>query len=234
MTAFVRYQLISFIRSLKFIPPAMVFLTWVFILYAYKNVPILSSYGVSSIALYLTMTWIAMAIFTMEEDSEKHILFTHVGGKQRYYAGKWFAALIIMIPLTLFAIAYPLINGSFNRGMTVGLYAMTFYSHMIFGIFGILVGTLFSATTLALKKYAWLSAVFVLVVSLASKSLIEVVPLLKWGLFIFPPVFEVIEHMGEEDQLIVNRGFWFDTLHVLVYLIIAIIMTRWFFLKKER
>lgn len=175
-----------------------------------------------------------MAVFTMEEDSEKHILFTHVGGKLSFYVGKWLAELIFMIPLTLFAILYPLLTGSFNGDMTVSLYAMTFYSHIIFGIFGILVGTLFSATTLALKKYAWLSAVFVLVVSLASKSLIEVVPLLKWGLWVFPPVFEVIEYMGEGDKLIVNRGFWFDTLHVLVYLIIGTIITRWLFLKKER
>lgn len=234
MAAFVRYQSISFIRSMKFIPPAMFFLAWVFILYAYKNVPILSSYGVSSIALYLTMTWIAMAVFTLEEDSEKHILFTHVGGKQRFLTGKWLASLISMFPLALFAILYPILTGSFNGSMTVRPYAMTFYSHIIFGIFGILVGTLFSATTLALKKYAWLSAVFVLVVSLASKSLIEVVPLLKWGLLVFPPVFNVIEYMGEGDQLIVNRGFWFDTLHVMLYLIIGTIITRWLFLKKER
>ncbi|KAA9023974.1 hypothetical protein [Niallia endozanthoxylica] len=79
MTYFVIYQLIGFIRSLKFIPPTVFFLTWIFILYAYNNAPILSSYGVSSIALYLVMTWITMTIFTLEADSEKHILFSQLG-----------------------------------------------------------------------------------------------------------------------------------------------------------
>ncbi|MBS4188920.1 hypothetical protein KHA94_01630 [Bacillus sp. FJAT-49705] len=234
MLTFVRYQLISFIRSLKFIPPVIIYLTWVFILYAYKNVPILSSYGASSIALYMTMTWISMAIFTMEEDSEKHILFTHVGGKQKYLIGKWFAVLAFMIPLAFFAIFYPLLASSFKGSMTVSLYAMAFYSHIIFGMFGILIGTLFSATTFAMKKYSWLSAVFVLVVSLASKSLIETVSLLKWGLWVFPPVFEVIDYMSAGDQLIVNQVFWFDTLHVLLYLIIGIMMAILLFLKKEQ
>jgi len=232
LKAFVRYQLISYIRSLKLIPPAFIFLAWIFILYAYKNVPILSSYGVSSIALYLVMTWITMSIFTMEEESEKHILFAHLAGKLKFLIGKWVALLITMSPLALFAILYPLVTGSFQGEMTVGQYGMTFYSHIIFGLFGILVGTLFSATTLAMKKYAWLSAVFIIVVSLAAKSLIESLSFFKWILWVVPPVFGVIEYM--EDSMLVNYSFMTDSLFVLIYLLGLTVLTIFLFKKKER
>lgn len=232
MSSFVRYELISFIRSLKFIPPVVLYLAWVFILYAYKNVPILSSYGVSSIALYIVMTWIAMAMFSMEEESEKHILIAHLGSKRKYLRGKWHTLLILMIPLMLFAVFFPIITGSFNGRMTAEYYLLTFFCHTVFAIFGVIVGTLFSATGFAMKKYAWLSAVFVLVCSLASKSLIETAAFLKWTLWLLPPVFHVIEHMGNE--FIVNKEFWIDILFVIIYILLATPIIIWLFLKKER
>ncbi|KOP81804.1 hypothetical protein ACFFHH_17550 [Cytobacillus solani] len=232
MSAFVRYELLNFIRSLKFIPPVVIYLAWIFILYAYKNVPILSSYGVSSIAIYLVMTWLAMAMFSMEEESEKHILFAHLGSKWRYLRGKWHTLFLMMIPLMLFAVFFPIITGSFNDGMTIEYYLLTFFCHTVFAIFGVLVGTLFSATGLAVKRYAWLSAVFVIVCSLASKSLIETAAFLKWVLWIFPPVFNVIEHMGNE--FIVNTDFWINIIFVIIYITLTTIIVVLLFLKKER
>ncbi|WP_232700015.1 hypothetical protein [Brevibacillus daliensis] len=233
MSAFVRYQLISFVRSLKFIPPVVIFLAWVFIFYSYKGVPILSSYAVTSIAMYLIMTWITMSIFTLDEESEKHILISHLRRKVNYLFGKWITILIVMIPLLLFAIFFPIITGSFKGFMSIKLYIYTFYSHFVFLAFGILVGTLFSATKLATKKYAWLSSVFIIVVSLSSKPIIKMMAFSKWILWIFPPVFKVIEHMEGEDQLLINKPIIFDSVFVVVYLIIGAIMLVPLFLKKE-
>ncbi|MEH7235622.1 ABC transporter permease [Bacillus sp. JJ1562] len=233
MAAFVRYQLISYVRSLKFIPPVFIFLAWIFILYAYKNVPILSSYAVSSIAMYLIMTWITMSVIKLDEESEKHILISHLGKKVNYLVGKWLTILVVMIPLLLFAIFFPIITESFKGNMSIELYALTFYSHLVFLAFGILVGTLFSATQLAAKKHAWLTAVFIIVVSLASKSITDIALFFKWILWIFPPVFKVIEYLGNEDQVLLNKTILFDSIFVVVYLIICAILLVHLFLKKE-
>lgn len=233
MSAFVRYQLISFIRSLKFIPPAAIYLAWVFILYAYKNVPILSSYGVSSIAMYLIMTWLTMAIFAMEEESEKHILFSHLGSKVRYLVGKWLTILLIMIPLLMFAIFYPILTGSFKGEMSLALYVFAIYSHLALSIFGILVGTLFSATKLAVKKYAWLSAVLVIVVSLAAKAIIKTAAIFKWIMWIFPPVFRVIGHMDGGDRVLINNSMLMDGVLVMVYLVLGAAILVPLFRRKE-
>ena len=232
MAAFIHYQIISYVRSLKFIPPFVIFGAWVFILYAYKNVPILSSYAVSCIAIYLIITWITMSIFTLDEESEKHILISHLRKKVSYLFGKWLAILVIMIPLLLFAVFFPIITDSFHGNMSLKLYIFTFYSHFVFATFGIVVGTLFSATKLATKKYAWLSAVFIIVVSLASKSIIEIIAFSKWVLWIFPPVYKVIVYMGE-DQLLINKLLIIDSLFVSIYLIISAVLLIPLFVKKE-
>jgi len=222
----------SFVLSLRFIPPVVVFFVWVFILYAYKNVPILSSYAASSIAMYLIMTWITMSIFTLEEEAEKHILISHLKRKVNYLFGKWLTILVVMIPLLLFAIFYPIITESFKENMSLELYSYAFYSHFAFTTFGILVGTLFSATKLATKKYAWLSAVFIIVVSLASKSIIEISLFFKWILWVFPPVFKVIGYM-EDDQVLITTLVIVNSVFVVIYLIIGAVMLVSLFIKKE-
>nr|WP_106779168.1 hypothetical protein [Lysinibacillus timonensis] len=233
MSAFIRYQIISYVRSLKCIPPVVIFLAWVIILYAYKNVPILSSYGASSIAMYFIMTWITMSIFSLDEESEKHILITHLKRKVDYLFGKWLTILIVMLPLFLFAIFFPIITDSFKGTMSIELYAYAFYSHLVFIAFGILVGTLFSATKLATTKYAWLSSVLIIVVSLASKSIIEISLFFKWILWVFPPVFKVIEHMEGEDQVLINTPVILDSIFVVSYIIIGAVMLVPLFIKKE-
>ncbi|MGN7477983.1 hypothetical protein ACTHOQ_09005 [Solibacillus silvestris] len=234
MSAFIQYQLISFVRSLKFIPPFIAFFVWVFILYAYKNVPILSSYGASSIAMYLIMTWITMSIFTLDEESEKHILISHLKRKVSYLFGKWLTILVVMLPLLLFAIFFPIITESFKGNMSLMLYAYAFYSHLVFMTFGILVGTLFSATKLATKKYAWLSAVLIIVISLSAKSIIEISLFFKWILWVFPPVFKVIGYMEGEDQVLINIPVILDSVFVVIYIIIGTVILISLFMKKER
>lgn len=233
MLVFIRYQLISYIRSLKFIPPVFIFLAWIFILYAYKYVPILSSYAISSIALYFMMTWITMSIFTLDEESEKHILFSHLKSKVSYLLGKWLAILVLMVPLLLFVIFYPIIIGSFKGEISVNLYVYAFYSHFVFSAFGMLVGTLFSATQLATKKYAWLSAALIIFISIATKSIIKISSLFQFVLWIFPPVIKVVGYMEGEDQIVLNTQFILDTAFVVIYLIIGAFILVHLFLKKE-
>lgn len=215
------------------IPPATFYLVWITILYAYKNVPILSSYGASSIAIYLIMAWITMSMFTLEELSEKHILFFQLGSKLKYLIGKWLSILVMMIPLILLAIFFPILADIFRGNMSIELYAVALYSHVVFSLFGIIVGTLFSATQYASKKYAWLSAVLLIVLSISTKSVIEIVPLYKWIAWIFPPVFQVIEHMEGGDEILSRETMVFDVSFVFIYIIAATAGLVWLYRKKE-
>ena len=194
----------------------------------------MSSYGVSSIALYLAMTWLTMALFTLEEESEKHILFTHLGSKIKYLVGKWITLLVFMIPLLLFAVFFPIVTGSFKGTVSLELYIFAFFSHICFSMLGIIIGTIFSATILATKKYAWLLAVTVIVISLASKSLIESAPILKLILWIFPPVYEIVEHMRGGETLLMKETMLVDITFVICYILIGSAINNVLFRIKER
>jgi hypothetical protein len=231
--AFVVYQLKSFGLSLKFIPPATLYFAWVFISYAYKNVPILSSYGSTAMVLYPIMAWMTMALFHLEEESEKHILFSHLGNKGRYLLGKWLTLLVTMFPLLLFAIFYPIITSSFKGNMSFELFSIGVYVHLVFSAFGMLVGSLFSTTNLATKKYSWLSAALVMVVSFSAKSMIEGVAFIKWILWVVPPVFDVLSLVGNGDGIFLNTSSIMNDVWVILYLMIGFTILVPLYRKKE-
>jgi hypothetical protein len=233
MTGFIRYQAISYIRSLKMIPPLTIFGAWVFILYAYKNVPILSSYAVTSIVIYLIMTWVTMGVLLIEQESEKHILFVQVS-KLRYLWGKWILCLLVALILMLFAIGYPILMNNFNGPITMVQIGLSIYSHFFLALFGILVGSFFAFTPFASSKYSWLSAVLVIVVSISYEGLVEKVEVLKWGLILFPPVTQVIKYLSGDDVVHITTDFWMHVLWVLVYTVIGFIVLVKIFFKKER
>ncbi len=234
MRGYLKYQFLSYIRSLKLIPPITVFAAWVFILYAYKNVPILSSYEVTSIALYLSMTWVAMGIFSIEEESEKHLLFIQLGSKTRFIRGKWIICIVVAIILGSFAIVYPVAMNDFKGTFKPIHLWLSIYSHFFLALFGLLVGTFFSVTSFASKKYAWLSAVLLLVISLSSEGIVGKMDFLKWPLILFPPVVSVLKFMSGNDSVRIGASFWIQAALVICYTIGGFIFTERLFLRKER
>ncbi|KGR76299.1 hypothetical protein [Ureibacillus sinduriensis] len=234
MQGFIRYQFISYIRSLKIIPPATVFCVWLFLLYAYSNVPILSSYAVSSMAIYLVMTWLTMNVFSIEEEIEKNMLFVQLTSKTRYLFGKWGICLLFAVLFMALAILYPIVMGSFKgpiRPIHIGL---SIYSHLILAWFGILIGTIFSVTSFATKKYSWLSALLVLTISLSYEGLSEKITVLKWLLLLFPPVTHVLIFLKDDEITQIDGDFLQLAIWVFLYSVIGTIVVVRMFLRKER
>lgn len=234
MFAFIRYQLISYIRSFRFIAPITIFLAWVFITYAYKNIPIMSSYATTSVALYIVMTWIGMNVFSLEDESEKHILFINLGGKQKYFLGKWAVCFIFIFLLFLFSHFYPILTDSFREEVSPAHHMLSFYCHVFLGLFGVFIGSLFSATRFSRTRHAWLMTALVIVFTIAEPAIIKSMPYLQWGFVIFPPVTKVISPFYAGDNILLGSEFWLDLTWVIAYGLISFIVARFLFLKYER
>jgi hypothetical protein len=231
--AFIQYQLMSLIRSFRFVPPYTVFLVWVFVLYTYKGAPVLSSYAVSSIALYLCTAWIGMLFFSLDQEQEKLILVSHLGSRKEYLAGKAAAVFISILPLMIFAIYFPVITGSFKLEMELPFYLLAFYAHILLAILGLLVSMLFSGGRMADKKYAWLAAVLVLTASLAAESVEEEWEGSSWFLWLLPPVMKVVSYLSHGDTAAELAPFLKDSLIIAAYCLAAAAAGVRLFLKKE-
>ncbi|MGE8206530.1 hypothetical protein ACQKP0_18630 [Heyndrickxia sp. NPDC080065] len=234
MTGFIHYQFKSYIRSLKIIPPLTVFTGWVIILYIYKGLPILSSYAITSIVLYLVMTWVVIGVFSIEEEAEKYILFVQLGSKYRFLWGKWAVCIMIAFVLSLYAIIYPVLMNNFKGPIMTIHIALSFYSHIFLALFGILVGSFFSVTSLASKKYSWLLAMLVMVLSISYERIVEKAVIFKWLFILFPPIVNVTKYLSRDDTIHIGRDFWVYSGLAFVYMVVCMIVVVKMFLRKEK
>ncbi|MDW0116812.1 hypothetical protein QTL97_07700 [Sporosarcina thermotolerans] len=230
---FIRYQFGSYLRSLTFIPPLTLFIGWIIVFYTYSGVPIMSSYAVTCISLYLVMTWVAMNVFALEGESEKNLLFVQLPNKRDYLWGKWVVCFLVASILGLIAIAYPMLISSFKGTVRLVHIGAAIYGHLFFAVFGIIVGSFFSNIKMESKKFAWLSAMLVIAVSIAYEGIVEKVYIFKWILLPFPPVSQFLMHFTD-DALLIDKNFWLDAAWVVCYSFIYFLVITRMFYRKER
>lgn len=233
MQGFIRYQVISYIRSLKFIPPLTVFGAWIFVFYAYSGVPVMSSYAVTCLAVYLTMVWIAMSVFSLETSNERNLLLVQLPQQSMYFWGKWLVCLFAAISLIAFAIGYPIFIDSFKEAVQPIHLSLAIYGHVILALFGISVGVFFANTSVSSRKFAWLSAMLITVVSIAAEGIIEKVGWLQWVLLLVPPVTKVIGYLGD-SMLRLDWDFWVDTLWGIGYFVVSLFVVYRMFRRKSK
>ncbi|BAQ11029.1 Na+/H+-dicarboxylate symporters [Bacillus sp. OxB-1] len=230
MQGFIRYQAISYIRSLKFIPPLTVFGAWILVFYAYSGVPVMSSYAVTCLAVYLTMAWIAMSVFSLET---RNLLFVQLPQQSMYFWGKWLVCLFAAVLLTGFAIGYPILIGSFKEVVQPIHLILAIYGHVILALFGISVGAFFANTSASSQKFAWLSAMLITVVSIPAEGIIEKAGWLQWILLLVPPVIRVIGYLGD-SMLRLGWDFWMDILWVIGYFVVSLFVAYRMFRRKSK
>lgn len=233
MRAFLPYQFISYIRSFKYIPPFTALGAWIIVFYSYSGVPVLSSYAVTSLALYMTMAWISMSIFSLEEETERHLLFVQLGRKGSYFLGKWVVCVSIAAGLGGFTIGYPIVMQSFKEAVQPFYLALSIYSHFTLALFGILLGFIFSNWPSITKRLSWLSVMLIIAVSIAAEGMIEKMDLLRWVLVVVPPVTKVIRYLADNTMQI-GLSFWLDSIWVLTYLSIGSAISYYMFRKKVK
>lgn len=228
---FIRYQLSSYVRSLTIIPPLTLFIGWIILFYTYSDVPIMSSYAVTCISLYLVMTWVAMNVFALEGESEMNLLFVQLPSKRDYLWGKWVVCFLIALILGFIAMVYPLLLNSFKETPQFVHLSLAIYGHFFFAVFGILVGSFFSNSKVESKKFAWLSVMLVIAISIAQEGIIGKANIFKWLLLPFPPVSQILLHFTDES-LVIGKGFWMDAAWVVCYsFILLLVITRMFYRK---
>ncbi|WP_458413733.1 hypothetical protein ACNQFZ_02200 [Schinkia sp. CFF1] len=175
-----------------------------------------------------------MNVFSLEDESEKHILYVNLGGKRRYFSGKFIVCFIFIIGLTLFSHLYPIVTDSFRGEVQLLHHFLSLYSHIVLGILGAILGAFFSSTYISGTRNAWLLAALVIVLSIGYESIVESMPYLKWLFVILPPVTSVISDLSTGDDILLGTSFWISFSWIMVYAVAGFAIVSMLFLKFER
>jgi len=230
MKLFVTYQTLSLFYSLKWMPPAILYVAWIFSQYYYKNLPIADSHSISAFVLFPVVVWLAMIVFTLEKGSEKLILLSYMRKREYFLYGKMIVIFLGGLALAVISFALPLLLGIFGEPLTIERIGLFLYGHVVFILLGILTGGLFSATNMGGKKYSWSGSAFVVCAAIASSKIMDVLPgALKRIVFILPPVTAVSNTIKEGIYAHPTENVW-----VIIYIIAGFLVVRSLFLMREK
>ncbi|KAB7705024.1 hypothetical protein F9802_15810 [Bacillus aerolatus] len=230
MKSFIHYQLLSLFHSLKWMPPAMLYIAWIFTQYYYKNLPMADSYSISAVVLYPIIVWNAMSVFNLEKGSEKLMLLSYMPKRQHFLYGKIIVVFLAGAALAAISFFMPLLLGIFNEPLTIQHIVHFMYGHVVFILFGIFTGGLFSATNMGGKKYSWSGSAFFVCAAIVSTKIMDVLPVaLKWIVWSLPPVGTVTNIMKEGITAHPGKNIW-----IAVYLIIGFMVLIKLFLTREK
>ncbi|OCA87334.1 hypothetical protein [Pseudobacillus wudalianchiensis] len=230
MKSFVAYQLRSLLYSLKWMPPSILYVSWIFSQYYYENLPIADSHSISAFVLYPVIVWLTMVVCNLEKGSEKLILLSYMPKRACFLYGKMI--VIFLVGLTLAAVSFvlPLLLGIFGEPLTIERISLFLYGHIVFILLGIFTGSLFSATNMGGKKYSWSGSAFVVCAAIASSKIMDVLPgKWKWIVYILPPVSAVANTIKEGVQAHLPENVW-----VITYIFVGFLVVRMLFLTREK
>lgn len=229
---FLKYENLKFLKSYIFIPPIFIYLLCLISIYIYKDVPVLSSYGSTSIVLFLIMTWLTIINFKHDTINERYILYIQLRSKNNYLKLKVLYLFLVSCLLILLSLSYPLLIHVFNKDVTLNLISIGLITHILMGLFGILLGSFVTNTKIASKNFNWLLTILIIIVTLTKDLLIEQFSFLQWILWTLPPISSILYLLNKDSIHIFNLDFIMLCIHSFIYIVIFFQMINYFFNRQ--
>lgn len=201
-----KYQLQTYFKGSGFVMPFVVTSICIYAIYSIKPQEIVSSYVLSGNLLFLVMIWIGMATVQNEKIVEEEILYLRMENDFLYYFGKFLflvsIALFMSIIYTFIPAIYNMINGFDLFSTHLGVYEIVnvFLLQIGEALLGVSVGSFLHPRVMKDRKIAIALTVMIAVIALASMAIKQKVPVLKWILWIFPPVTSPMEIYGMSEE----------------------------------
>ncbi|WP_431026880.1 ABC transporter permease [Lysinibacillus sp. LZ02] len=210
MKGLLSYQFSSYIRSHKYIPPLSIFIIWLIVNYTYIPNPILDSYSFTSLLLFFMMGWFTVTVFHVEERGQKQITLLHAQSLRKYYLSLFIIATCIGFCLSLVAVAYPIVFGSFGVEARPVHIIMGLLSHFSLSFLAVTLSALFTREIVKSSINTWWGVLSILIVSLVMATLKNTTLLQKGLIWFVPPVHLPLEMMtsGDHIQLIPGLFYW--------------------------
>lgn len=188
MKNLIKYTLHDYIRSHKYFPPISTFMILIFVFYTYTPNPIIDSYAVTAVILYIISAWVCLSILQLDPPVQRQLMAIQVRSWNRYYVSVLISAVIISSILSAYALLYPIVFNMFSEPVTLTIGLVSFANYLILGILGVSLASLFSKVIMksAINSFGGLTLTIVL--SLAAIGVERVLPsFLKNVLWVMPP-----------------------------------------------
>ncbi|MEI5905667.1 hypothetical protein WAK64_01125 [Bacillus spongiae] len=188
MKDLIKYSLQDYLRSHKYFPPISTFLILISIFYTYTPNPIIDSYAVTSIFLYIISSWLCVSILSLDSIVQKQLLVLHIKSSNRYYISKLITVWLISLVLSVYAFLYPIVFDMFNEVISFPEGIVLFVHHILLATLGISVASFFSKRIMNSPINYYGGLAITIIVSIAALRIYEDLPIIfKNIVWVIPP-----------------------------------------------
>ncbi len=141
MSALCRYQLADFLRSQRWVPPLLVYLIEIGLVYSLDAGPAVPAYGVTAVAVFPVAAWLTRMVLTTEDPVAREITAATARGQLRVQAALLVSAGIATLPFVALAIGWAGVANHHNiHGWSAWLGGVGI--HLVFAVLGVGLGAL--------------------------------------------------------------------------------------------
>ncbi|MDR0266655.1 hypothetical protein [Paenibacillus sp.] len=196
MTALTRFLLKSYTRKHAYFAPLAATLISMFILYSYKPNPVMDSYAVTSVFLFIGSAWIALSFLNHSSPQQEQIHIIHIGNMRKYLLSQILALIVPVILCTFIFILYPIVTKMFGEPVQVHQLFLAISAHFVMGLLGITLALFFQKAWMRNGTRATAVLVILVIVSIGAKAITGSLPdPLTWLIWVLPPVSPMMDSL---------------------------------------
>ncbi|MCC3376657.1 hypothetical protein [Cohnella sp. REN36] len=202
MLPLIRYLLVSYGRSYRYLAPLLVFVGAIGFVYSIVPNPVMESYAFTSTLLFVVSAWLAFGFVDAEPIVQQRVTVLHARGTRVYYAAKLVTIGGIGWLLGLLATLYPALLHKFDRTPTFPELGTAFLAHAALAALGIGCAVFFTEKSVPSRPYALAGLAIVLTVSIAGQGLAQALPdAVRPAVWLVPPAFRVMDVLVRYEAL---------------------------------
>ncbi|RLL48261.1 hypothetical protein D8M04_03020 [Oceanobacillus piezotolerans] len=223
MIELAKYSLRDYIRSHKYFLPIAMYIILIVLFYTYTPNPIIDSYAVTALFLYIISSWLAISVLALDDPVQTQIIILHMQSRTRYYLSKLLTTFMIGLGLSLFAFVYPIVFQMFSESVSIQIGFISFINHLLLSLLGLSVGSLFSRNLMSSPINSYGGLALTLTISISAIGIYSILPhTIRNIVWIIPPsVITQLPLMNWSGESILELST-FPFIWIMLYSFIAI------------
>ena len=201
----VKYQYKQYVLSAKYLVPLIGLLAVFQVMYSIMPIDIVINFMLMSLILFIIMVGVGMTCQRIEPEVSEQIIILRIQSERKYYIGQviFFAVLSGMV--ALLSLCYPVIdhylNGKmlFTRNIQPSDIIGGFLLMFVYSFVGCMAGVIFSPRVIRNREAGIIMTIMCAMISVVKIGIVAEAPMLKYILWIVPPVSDVVRWFMEDE-----------------------------------
>ncbi|WP_080875134.1 hypothetical protein [Oceanobacillus timonensis] len=218
MKEVITYSLHDYIRSHKYFPPISTFFVLIVVFYTYKPNPIVDSYAITALFLFVVSAWLCMSVLSQDAQVQRQLMILHLRSSYRYYIAKLCTVWLIALLLAVFAFFYPIIFNLFSDSVSFAVGFVSFMNHILLAMLGICIAAFFSKVMMESAINAYGGLALTMILSIASIGIENALPAsIRYITWIIPPATAMQQPLFQWEEENLSSLSYFPFLWIAIY-----------------